>query len=714
MKKFNHRLLLFSSLFITLSTTSCAVVEKYTSKIFNKENRETTEEIASDSNAESYDENESYIYDENAEVYDDSFVYEEDIYTENDYILKEDNIVENEISDVVNDSIEMALQERIDKENSGEAIVEESDIMMGMIENLTDIPYFEQHKLESSSKSENIYNYPENFVPTFPDSVYAERIAKLREQTTIELVYNSHVKSFIDVYAVRKRDHTCRILGLADIYFPMFEEALDKYNIPLEIKYLAVVESALNPRAGSHAGAKGLWQFMYATGKTYKLNVTSLVDDRMDPVKATEAACQHLLDLYNKYGDWFLALAAYNSGGGNVNKAIRRADGLKNYWAVWPFLPKETRGYVPAFIAVNYVMNYSQEHNLYPTDPGIMANGVDSVTVHEPLHFDQLHEMLNIPMEDIKFFNPQYKADIIPANAKTPMSLRLPEQYIDSFIVHEKELYNFKTKKGIDRAKLEEEMKKVSDRSVHIVKSGESLGSIANKYRISVNQLKTWNKLKNTTIYPGQKLIVYSSGAPMAQAGNTQPVERSTEQKIHTVKSGENLSVIANKYKCTVTELKEWNNLKSTNLSVGQKLKVYPPATQTPTKTQTQTPTKTQTKTQTQTQTTTSGGYVVYTVKSGDNLWDIAKKFDGVSVEQIRTLNNLSSNAVLKVGQQLKIKKASGSSSSGASVVHTVKSGDNLWDISKKYGVSVEQIRKLNGLDSKAVLKIGQKLVIKP
>ena len=194
----------------------------------------------------------------------------------------------------------------------------------------------------------------------------------------------------------------------------------------------------------------------------------------------------------------------------------------------------------------------------------------------------------------------------------------------------------------------------------------------------------------------------------MAQAGNSQPVERSTEQKIHTVKSGENLSLIAKKYQCTVTELKEWNNLKSTNLSVGQKLKVYPPTTQTKS-----TQTQTLTQTQTTTLTTTSGGYVIYTVKSGDNLWDIAKKFDGVNVEQIRTLNNLSSNAVLKVGQQLKIKKASSSSSSG-SVVHTVKSGDNLWDISKKYGVSVEQIRKLNGLDSKAVLKIGQKLVIKP
>lgn len=572
-------------------------------------------------------------------VYDDEDIYGETLYEDEVAFHDSTSITSYDINSMIPDSITdpvtldsltLALQERIDSENSGEAIVEESNVMLGMIEDLADIPYFEQNKLESSSKSENIYNYPEGYVPTFADSVYAERIDMLRRQTTIELVYNKHVKSFIDVYAVKKRDHTCRILGLADIYFPMFEQALDKYNIPLEIKYLAVVESALNPRAGSHAGAKGLWQFMYATGKTYKLNVTSLVDDRMDPVKATEAACQHLLDLYNKYDDWFLALAAYNSGAGNVNKAIRRAGGLKNYWAVWPFLPKETRGYVPAFIAVNYVMNYSQEHNLYPTDPGIIVDGVDSVTVHEPLHFEQLNEMLNIPMEDIKFFNPQYKANIIPANAKNPMSLRLPEKYIDSFIVHEKELYNFKTKRGIDKAKLEEEMKKVSDRSVHIVKSGENLGSIAKKYRVSVNQLKSWNKLKGTTIYPGQKLIVYSSGAPMAQAGNSNPVERSTEQKIHTVKSGENLSVIANKYKCTVTDLKRWNNLKSNTLQIGQKLKVYPPAD-------------------------SSNASVVHTVKSGDNLWDISRKY-GVTVEQIRSLNGLSSKAVLKVGQKLKIK----------------------------------------------------------
>lgn len=689
MRKISRQILSLLSLFAIASMPSCKVIEKYTAHHFAKENQEIVEDDTSYENT---------IVEDN--VIDTTEIFHEEFDAE---IVTEDNIdiaIHNDtLNEIMTDSLEMALQERIDKVNSGEAIVEESDVMLEMIEDIADIPYFEQNKLESSSKSENIYNYPEGFVPSFPDSVYADRINKLREQTTIELVFNKHVKSFINVYAVNKREHTCRILGLADIYFPMFEQALDKYNMPLELKYLAVVESALNPRAGSHAGAKGLWQFMYATGKTYKLNVTSLVDDRMDPVKATEAACQHLLDLYNKYDDWFLALAAYNSGSGNVNKAIKRAGGLKNYWAVWPFLPKETRGYVPAFIAVNYVMNYSQEHNLYPTDPGIIADGVDSVTVHEPLHFEQLNEMLNIPMEDLKFFNPQYKANIIPASAKNPMSLRLQEKYIADFIEHEKELYAFVTKRGIDREKLEEEMKKMSDRSIHVVKSGENLGSIAKKYRISVNQLKTWNKLKGSTIYPGQKLIVYSSGAPMAQAGNNKPVERSTEQKTHIVKSGENLSIIAKKYKCSVTDLKEWNKLKSTTLKVGQKLKVYPPAEEHSAK-----PT-----------TTTKNGYVIYKVKSGDNLWDIAKKFDDVSVEQIKKLNNLDKNAMLKVGQELKIKKASGdtSSTNGESVIHIVKSGDNLWDISKKYGVSIEQIKRLNGLNSNSVLKIGQKLTIK-
>lgn len=525
------------------------------------------------------------------------------------------------------DSIQEKIQQIYDDENSGKGIVDESRDMLEAIDTLRLIPYFD-------NSLENTCNYPPGYVPSFPDSIYAQRIEELNRNTTMELVYNNHVKSFIDVYAVQKRDKTERILGLADVYFPLFEQTLDKYNMPLELKYLAVVESALNPRAGSWAGAKGLWQFMYATGKSYKLNVTTLVDDRYDPLKSTEAACQHLNDLYKTFGDWFLALAAYNSGAGNVNKAIRRAGGIKNYWAIWPYLPRETRGYVPAFIAVNYVMNYPAEHNICPLDPGIIKTGIDTVMVHDMLHFDQLNEMLGIPMEDLKFFNPQYTKSIIPATAKNPMILQIPEKYVGSYIDHEKELYTFKTKSGIDKEKMLEQMTQISDRSVHIVKKGETLSKIAQKYHVGVKQLRSWNSLKSDKLTIGQKLIVYSSGAPMAQAGNPKPVERSTTQTIHVVKKGETLGKIAQKYKCSVTNLKKWNKLTSNNIKVGQKLKVYPPEAGGSGQNSTQSGT-------------------VYTVKSGDTLWSIAKKYN-VSVDYIKKKNNLKSNE-LKVGQKLKL-----------------------------------------------------------
>lgn len=562
----------------------------------------------------------------------------ENVEEENIANLTEDDIESDEDFETINpndpDSIQMQIQQMYDDENSGIGIVDESVELLEQIDTLQVIPYFE-------GSIENTCNYPPGYIPSFPDSIYAKRIEELNRNTTMELVYNKHVKSFIDVYAVQKRSKTERILGLADVYFPLFEQTLDKYNMPLELKYLAVVESALNPTAGSWAGAKGLWQFMYATGKMYGLNVTTLVDDRYDPLKATDAACRHLKDLYNQFGDWFLALAAYNSGAGNVNKAIRRAGGIKNYWAIWPYLPRETRGYVPAFIAVNYVMNYPAEHNICPLDPGIIKDGVDTVTVHDVLHFDQLNEMLGVPMTDLKFFNPQYKADIIPATSKKPCLLQLPEQYVGPYIDHEKELYTFKTKSGIDKEKLQERMKEISDRSVHVVKKGETLSQIAKKYHVSVSQLKKWNNLKSDNLKIGQKLTVYSSGAPMAQAGNAKPVERSTTQTVHTVKSGETLVKIAQQYKCTVNDLKRWNNLQSTTIKVGQKLKVYPPENQNVTN---NTSNSSNNKT---------GGTTTYTVKKGDSLWSIAKKHN-VTVDHIKKLNNLKNND-LKVGQKLKL-----------------------------------------------------------
>ncbi|MBS4056119.1 MAG: LysM peptidoglycan-binding domain-containing protein [Bacteroidetes bacterium] len=506
-----------------------------------------------------------------------------------------------------------------------------------MLDSLYRIRYFDNNQWISDSSNWNKYGYDPAFVPGFSDSVYASRIAALKLETPINLVYNQHVKSFIELYAIRKRGLTSRILGLSYVYFPMFEEMLDKYDIPLELKYLAVIESALNPTAGSRAGAKGMWQFMYGTGKVYNLKVTSLVDDRFDPYKSTVAACEHLSDLYDIYQDWFLVLAAYNSGAGNVNRAIRRAGGVKDYWAIWPYLPRETRGYVPAFIAVNYVMNYPTEHNLYPFHPGIMMSGTDTVTVNDLLSFDQLNEMLGIPMEDLRFFNPQFKKDIIPASPENPYVIRIPSDFIGPFLNNETAIYAFKTQKGVEKAKLAEEVKKVSDRSIHVVKRGENLGLIARKYRVSVSQLMAWNGMKKNLIHPGQNLVVFSSGSPATVSGET-PVKRSNTSKYHTVKNGETLGKIATDYSCSVTDLREWNNLSGTMIHVGQKLRVYPVESNS-----------------TAQKGEVNGKYIYHTVRSGDTLWDIARQYDGVTVEQIKRLNNLSNKSKIMPGQKLKI-----------------------------------------------------------
>lgn len=535
---------------------------------------------------------------------------------------------------IVGDTV-INISDSFIEEQAKVIFLDESPIVR-MLDSLYRIRYFNDSLHWVDPASLNKYGYAPNEVPVFSDSIYRARIEALNRQTPIPLTYNQHIRGFIDLYAVRKRGLTSRMLGLSYVYFPMFEEMLDRYNIPLEMKYLAMVESALNPTAGSPMGAKGLWQFMYGTGKVYGLKVTSLVDDRFDPLKSTEAACQHMVDLYNIYEDWLLVMAAYNAGAGNVNRAIRRAGGVKDYWAIWPYLPRETRGYVPAFIAVAYVINHASEHNLYPAHPGMMMYGTDTVTVRDLISFEQLNELLGVPMADLRFFNPQFKQGIIPATPDQPHILRIPSQYVGAFLDNEKELYAYVTRRGVKQQTLIEEVKKVSEQRTHTVKSGETLGSIAKKYGVTVKQLQTWNHLKSTNLKIGQRLAIYTTGAPASSPGEA-PVARATRTTTHTVQKGETLGSLANKYKCSVTDLKEWNNLKSTSLQVGQKLRVYPPE-------------------QAQASTVKSNGKVVYyTVKQGDTLWDIARRFDGVTVEQIKKLNNLGVNARIVPGQRLKI-----------------------------------------------------------
>ena len=471
-------------------------------------------------------------------------------------------------------------EQKINDLNSGKAVVEESTVLE-MLDRVGSISYFKDVYLDIDSSVMNVYGYRRDEIPVFDDTIYQQRIEALSRETTIPLTFNLHVKSFIELYANRLRKQSSRMLGLSYVYFPMFEELLDKYNLPLELKYLAMVESALNPVAGSRAGAKGLWQFMLGTGKDYGLKVTSLVDERYDPLKETVAACQYLQSLYARYEDWFLVLAAYNSGPGTVNKAILRAGGVKNYWAIWPYLPKETRGYVPAFIAVTYVMNFATEHNLYPINPGLLLHGTDTVMVRDYLAFDQISECVGVPMEDITFFNPQYTKQVIPGSSDNLCALRLPMKYALRFVQLEDSIYAYRTKAEVKREAIVEQVKEMSDSFTHTVKRGESLGSIAKKYHVSVVNIKKWNRLRKDNIQAGQKLTIYRSGAPMAQVGKSPKSSKSsgtakttTKTKTHVVKKGDTLTSLARKYGCSVNDIKKWNGIKGNNIQIGQKLKI--------------------------------------------------------------------------------------------------------------------------------------------
>ncbi len=562
----------------------------------------------------------------------------------------------------INDSVIMFSNKHLDNEATAQRIIKDSPVS-SMLDSLVNISFFKNDYFVSDTSQLNVYQYSKGIIPEFPDSVYAERISMLSRETPFDMTYNQTVRGFIELYSVRKRGLTSRILGLSEVYFPMFEEILDAYGLPLELKYLAVIESALNPTAGSPVGAKGLWQFMYNTGKMYGLTSTSYVDDRYDVYKSTVAACQHLRDLYNIYNDWALVLAAYNSGAGNVNKAIRRAGGVKDYYAIWPYLPRETRGYVPAFVAVTYVMNFSAEHNLYPVDPGILYNGIDTLQVYDVLSFDQISEFLNIPVDDLNFLNPSFKLGVIPASATNKYTLRLPREYAGLFVSNEQEIYNYKSKKGIEKEKLLAQIKQAKSSSVHIVKKGETLGGIAKKYHTSVNNLKSWNSMKGTNLRIGQRLTVYADGAKspqsvaVTQSDNNNSKEQSTKKtttesqstakaEYHVVKKGDNLGLIAKKYACSVTDLKTWNKLKSNSLQVNQRLLVSAPAKEVKKESAGTSNTKS---------TSTNTKYVYHTVKAGDTLWDIARQYQGVTVNEIKKLNNLSNTTTLKPGQKLKV-----------------------------------------------------------
>ncbi|MFW6202834.1 MAG: transglycosylase SLT domain-containing protein [Marinilabilia sp.] len=430
------------------------------------------------------------------------------------------------------------------------------------------------------------------------DSVYIQRLKDI--MSPFKLTFNSHVKSYINLYTQKRREQVEQMLGLSEYYFPVFEQALDAHNLPMELKYLPVIESALNPRAFSSTGASGLWQLMYHTGKQYGLTVNTYVDERRDPRKSTEAAVQHLSDLYDIYQDWQLVIAAYNCGAGNVNRAIRRS-GEKDFWEIFYLLPRETRGYVPAFIAATYTFHYHKEHDLDPK-PAQLPLATDTVSISRPLHFSQVSEMMDIPVEIIRHLNPQYRRDIIPAQ-KEAMPLRLAFRNSTAFASIEDSIYQHQREKYFPNNQLVAEPGSRNPRAAspppgkeaiyYTVQSGDAVGLIADWFDVYTSDLRYWTNIRRNIIRLGAKLVIY---VDKEKAGHY--------RQIATQKSGQSASPQV--------------------ATTGE-----------------------------------DGEYIYHTVDQGDSIWSISKQYPDVSDSDIMRLNNISNEQKIKPGQKIKIKPKS-------------------------------------------------------
>ncbi len=502
--------------------------------------------------------------------------------------------------------------------------------------------------------------YPPDFVPEFHDSVYIRRFEDLNRYSTIDFVYNSYVRSYINLYAERRRELTEKVMGLSQLYFPFFEEQLDRFNLPMELKYLAIIESALNPLARSRVGATGLWQFMYGTGKMYGLQVNTMVDERSDIMKSTIAACEHFVDLYNIYEDWNLVLAAYNAGPGNVNRAIRRARGVKDFWIVRNYLPRETRNYVPAFMAVTYVMEHTAEHNLYPIPPLYSHFDIDTLEISKQLSLRVISDFIDIPLDHLRFLNPTFKQNIIPENSRDPYHLRIPKSYTGVFLANADTIYNHKTPQQIEQ---EERAALLSQTTVHIVRSGEVLGSIARRYGTSVRQIQSLNNMRGTLIRPGQRLVVRAPARP--------PLKIESTEHTHLVKSGESINFIAGRYRISSNQIKQWNNLTSNVIHPGQRLIVRDPAHESNEETAEEAEEQdiagqniaklissndgnTDSEEQSSKEEKKSP-FIYYIVQSGDTMYDIATRFDEITVEQLTEVNQITTASPLIPGQKILI-----------------------------------------------------------
>lgn len=421
-----------------------------------------------------------------------------------------------------------------------------------------------------------------DYIPDASYELIGERIAKIDAQ--IKVPYNGRVKGFIDYFTIRNREYSRMMLKRRDVYFPLFEKYLAKYGLPNDLKYLSIVESGLNPKAISRAGAAGLWQFMPSTGRIYRLNQNHYIDERLDPEKATEAACRYLKQLHGMFGDWQLALAAYNAGPGNVNKAIRRSGGRKDFWEVYEHLPKETRSYVPQFAAVMYTMVYAEEHNLLPDEHEYLyAQQIDTVHLSRFMSLEALEAQLNLCPGELEALNPELKRKAVPENAGT-YALRIPSQVHPYFVANRLAILEATTSVNetllADNTKNEVGSTLNRQRVTYKVRSGDHLSRIASKYDVRIEDIKHWNRLNSNNLRIGQQLAIYvtpnqksSINNQLASAAETSKPIQVSQNKVYYVQPGDTLWEISRKHgNVGVDNIKKLNNLRSNEIKVGQKL----------------------------------------------------------------------------------------------------------------------------------------------
>ena len=488
------------------------------------------------------------------------------------------------------DEREIAALEHEMEENGFEYTTEATDSLLHL---------WYRNTLTSDFDAVNEYNMDSvRFSSNVSDAEMMRRLSAMN--SFINLPYNDVVKNYIILYSERMTSRMGRVLGLSSYYFPIFEDILLRNGLPQELKYMAIIESMLNPVATSRAGARGIWQFMYQTGTGYGLEINSFVDERLDVEKAVDAAARYLRDAYRTFGDWALAISSYNCGAGNVSKAIRRADGKRDFWSIYPYLPKETRGYVPAFVGAMYAMTYYREYGIVPQKMGMPAQ-TDTFMIRHNLHFDQIEAVVGVPKEDLQNLNPQYINDIIPGN-NHPYVLKLPYTWTASFLEANRDsLYAFKadslltgrvvqegsgSKSGSKTTGKSGSSTTQQQRIAYKVKSGDYLGKIASKYGVTINQLKSWNGLRSNSIQIGQTLYIYKNGGPTISQGSTGGSSSSSSSSgsksssksktvIYTVKSGDSLYKIAKNYPgISADDIKKANGLKSDAIRAGQKLTI--------------------------------------------------------------------------------------------------------------------------------------------